>query len=180
VFGRRAGHYAAQFSTEHRVEHIDPAQVDKAAKHAVEPFDRAGTTAENPYAIMHALQDMMQDLVGIVRRGEEMASAIKEIERLRERARHTGVSGNREYNPGWHTALDLEHLLTVSEAIARAALLRTESRGAHFRDDYPAKDDGWGRHNLIVKKDAEGRMQLEKRAIPAMPSELRKIIEEMK
>jgi succinate dehydrogenase / fumarate reductase flavoprotein subunit len=182
VFGRRAGHYAAQFARDHRAEHIDADQVDRAARHAVAPFERAALAdhAENPYTVQHALQEMMQDLVGIVRRGEEMESAIQELRLLRERSAYSGVMGNREYNPGWHTALDLDHLLTVSEAIARAALLRTESRGAHFREDYPDRSDDWGRHNIIVRKDAAGDMHLEKRIIPEMPAELRQIITEMK
>jgi succinate dehydrogenase / fumarate reductase flavoprotein subunit len=99
---------------------------------------------------------------------------------LSERARRAAVAGNRAYNPGWHTALDLEHMLTVSEAIARAALERTESRGAHFRGDFPDKDPAWGRANLVIAKDADGRMALRREAVRALPDELSKVIEEMK
>jgi succinate dehydrogenase / fumarate reductase flavoprotein subunit len=181
VFGQRAGHFAAQFAKDHRAEHIDADQVERAAHHAVAPFERAAAQGiENPYAVQHALQDVMQDLVGIVRRGEEMEAALNELKVLRRRTHNTGVTGNREYNPGWHTALDLENMLTVSEAITRSALLRTESRGAHFRDDFPDRDDDWGRHNIVVKRDADGGMRLEKRLIPDMPAELRQIVQEMK
>ena len=116
-------------------------EVDATARQALEPFERTG---ENPYQVQHDLQDMMQEKVGIVRREEEMEQALDGILKLRERAEHVAVTGNREYNPGWHTALDLNNLLTVSEAVTRAALLRKESRGAHFRDDFPAKDETYG------------------------------------
>jgi succinate dehydrogenase / fumarate reductase flavoprotein subunit len=109
-----------------------------------------------------------------------MEGALEGIARLRERASRTAVPGNRAYNPGWHTALDLEHMLTVSEAITRAALERTESRGAHFRDDFPDKDTAWGRANLVIAKGADAQMQHRREPVRAMPEELRKIIEEMK
>jgi succinate dehydrogenase / fumarate reductase flavoprotein subunit len=123
---------------------------------------------------------MMQDLVGIVRTAPEIERALEGIGRLRERAARVGVAGNREYNPGWHTALDLGNLLTVSEAIARAALERAESRGGHFRDDHPDKDPAFGKFNIVVRKGPDGGMRLERMPIPEMPAELRRVIEEQK
>ena len=122
----------------------------------------------------------MQDLVGIVRREDEMQRALKVVGDLTRRAARIGVPGNREYNPGWHTALDLRHLLTVSEAITRSAIERKESRGGHFRDDYPDKSSDYGSFNLIVRKGSNGDMQLERVPIPPLPPELKAIIEEMK
>jgi succinate dehydrogenase / fumarate reductase flavoprotein subunit len=123
---------------------------------------------------------MMQDLVGIVRREDEMLKALDGLRGLRERAGRARVTGNREYNPGWHTALDLHNLLAVSEAITRAALRRRESRGGHFRDDYPAKDEHFGKVNVVVRKGPDGQMQVEEVPIPPMPAELKQVIEEMK
>jgi succinate dehydrogenase / fumarate reductase flavoprotein subunit len=123
---------------------------------------------------------MMQDNFGIVRTEAEMKRALEEISRLRERARSVAVAGNREYNPGWHAALDLGNLLTVSEAIARAAIERTESRGGHFRDDYPEKDPAGGTFNIVIRKGTDGGMRLAREPIREMPPELRAIIEEQK
>ena len=123
---------------------------------------------------------MMQDLVGIVRQEKEMLQALERIEQLKVRMQRVGVSGNREYNPGWHTAIDLKNLLTVSEIVTRAALERKESRGAHFRDDYPAKDDKFGSFNIVIRKGAGGDPQIVLEPIPEMPAELKQIIEEMK
>ena len=122
----------------------------------------------------------MQDLVGIVRREEEMRRALDRIVELKRRAARTTVVGNREYNPGWHTALDLDCLLTVSEAITRAALDRKESRGAHFRDDYPKKDDAAGRVTTVIRKGSGGDMQVAREPLPEPPAELKAIIEELK
>jgi succinate dehydrogenase / fumarate reductase flavoprotein subunit len=123
---------------------------------------------------------MMQDLVGIVRQEKEMLQALDRIQQLKARAERVGVSGNREYNPGWHTAIDLNNLLTVSEMVARAALERKESRGAHFRDDHPAKDDKFGSFNIVIRRGPGGDMQITQEPIPEMPLELKQIIEEMK
>jgi succinate dehydrogenase / fumarate reductase, flavoprotein subunit len=122
----------------------------------------------------------MQDLVGIVRKQDEMERALAEIRKLRQRAGRVGVTGNREYNPGWHTALDLDNLLTVSEAVAQCALARKESRGGHFRDDYPDKSAEFATFNHIVRKDASGQMALSRATIPPMPDHLKAVIEEMK
>jgi succinate dehydrogenase / fumarate reductase flavoprotein subunit len=123
---------------------------------------------------------MMQDLVGIVRNEPEMRQALDGLLKLRERASHVGVGGHREYNPGWHAALDLPNLLTVSEAITRCALERKESRGGHFRDDYPDKDQTYASFNFIVHKSRDGAMEVSRAPIPEMPVELKEIVEEMK
>jgi succinate dehydrogenase flavoprotein subunit len=178
VFGRRAGRYAAVFAREHGTGKINPADVDEAARRALEPFDRPGD--EGPYKVQHDLQQMMQELVGIVRRHGEMEQALAGLEKLRQRAAKVGVVGNREYNPGWHTALDLHNLLTVSEGITRAAIDRKESRGAHFRDDFPDKDAAAGKVITVLKKQPDGQMALRRDPIVDMPAELKQIIEEMK
>lgn len=180
VFGKRAGHYAAGFAKENGTGRINYDEVEKSKRRALEPFERAADAGEGPYQIQQELQEMMQDLVGIVRKEDEMVRALDGIIALRERARRVGVTGNREYNPGWHTALDLESLLTVSEAIARAGLERRESRGAQFREDYPNKDEAFGNVNIIIQKSPDGGMQVTREAIPEMAPELKQIIEEMK
>jgi succinate dehydrogenase / fumarate reductase flavoprotein subunit len=185
VFGKRAGEYAARFARERGTPALDAAAADAAARMALAPFDRAAATSANgsadgPYQIQHRLQGIMQDGVGIVRREDEMLRALREVETLQEAAKHVGVPGNREYNPGWHTALDLSNLLTISEAIARAAIERRESRGGHFRDDYPEKDPAYGTFNITLRKAADGTMQLERVPIATLPPELKAVIEEMK
>ena len=179
VFGKRAGEHAATFAKGNATTHLSPGDADAAVASALEPFERGGSP-EAPYAVQHELQGMMQKLVGIVRVEAEMRSALDGVAALRERARKVGVHGNREYNPGWHTALDLHHLMTVSEAITRAALERKESRGGHFRDDYPDKDPAYASFNIVLKKGSAGQMELERRMIPTMPDELKAIIEEQK
>src|SRR3954469_6134963 len=142
VFGKRAGEHAAEYASKASPGAISSDAVDRAAKHALEPFDRAEQTetTEGPYQVQHALQEMMQSLVGIVRREDEMQQALGGLTALRDRARRVSVNGNREFNPGWHTALDLDNLITVAEAVTRSAIERKESRGGHFRDDFPEKD----------------------------------------
>jgi succinate dehydrogenase / fumarate reductase flavoprotein subunit len=178
VFGKRAGEYAARFAKDNSQGKVNADELAAAEKRALKPFENAGS--EGPYAIQYALQDMMQELVGIVRQGQEMLKALDCIQQFKERVERAGVEGNREYNSGWHTALDLRNLLTVSEIVTRAALERKESRGAHFRDDYPAKDDKSGQFNIVVRKGANGLMQLTRGQIPEMPAELKQIIQEMK
>jgi len=181
VFGQRAGAHAARFAREHRKGKIDPGQLASAAGTAMAPFEReGGDDGAGPYRIQHDLQEMMESLVGIVRRESEMARAVELLAGLRERAGRLRVDGNRAYNPGWHTALDLHNLLTVSEAVARSALERKESRGAHFRDDLPKPDPAFAKVNLVVKKGPSGEMRVERRPIPEMPAELKQIIEETK
>ncbi len=178
VFGKRAGEYAARYAKEHGPCAVPNDAVEEAARRALEPFERQ--SSEGPFQIQHDLQEMMQDLVGIVRREEEMLRALEGLGQLAERARRVGVTGNREYNPGWHAALDLHNLLTVSEAICRSGLRRKESRGGHFRDDYPDKSAHFGKVNVVVRRGRDGRMEVEEVPIPEMPAELKQVIEEMK
>jgi succinate dehydrogenase / fumarate reductase flavoprotein subunit len=177
VFGKRAGEYASEFAKKNGTARLDSNEIDVAARNALEPFDRNG---ESPYQVQQDLQHMMQDLVGIVRRAAEMERALEELRKLSERACKVAVAGNREYNGGWHTALDLRHLLTVSELITRAALERKESRGAHFRDDYPEKNEAIGRCNIILRRNGSGEPQLTREPLNELPSELKLVIEEMK
>ena len=179
VFGKRAGDFAAAFARSRKAGAIDPLQVEQAASGALEPFERSAQ-GEGPYQVQYALQEMMQDLVGIVRNEQEMRRALDGLEKLRERASRVGTGGHREYNPGWHAALDLHNLLTVSEAITRSALERRESRGGHFREDFPEKDATFGKVNTIVRKGRDGGMTVTRSAIPEMPEELKGIVETMK
>ncbi len=181
VFGKRAGEFAARFAQRNGPAAIDGAQVHEAECSALAPFERvANTNGSGAYQVQQELQGMMQDLVGIVRNAPEMERALEGIGRLKQRAAAMGVVGNREYNPGWHTALDLANLLTISEAIARSAIERKESRGGHFREDYPDKDPAYGKVNLAIRKGKDGEMQLSREPIPEMPAELKRIIEEQK
>ena len=179
VFGKRAGESAARFAREQRAASIDGGEIDEAARLAVEPFERSAP-GEGPYQVQYTLQETMQDLVGIVRNEAEMRRALACLSTLRERASRVGVGGHREYNPAWHAALDLHNLLTVSEAITRSALERRESRGGHFREDYPDKDAAFGTINVVVRKGPDDSMQVSRAPIPAMPEELKRIIDEMK
>ena len=178
VFGKRAGRYAACFAKEHVGGQIDDAQIGRAAAFALAPFER--NNGAGPYQIQQKLQETMQDLVGIVRTESEMKHALAEIEELSQRTSSVSVQGNREYNNGWHTALDLPNLLTVSEAITRAAIDREESRGAHFREDRPSKSPELGRVSMVIRKGPAGEMQVAREPVPESPPELRQIIEEMK
>jgi succinate dehydrogenase / fumarate reductase flavoprotein subunit len=179
VFGKRAGEFAAKFAKENSLGKIDPPEahkIDIVAREAVAPFERGG--GENPYQIQKDLQGTMQDLVGIVRNESEMREALEKIGNLKSRALRAAVTGNREYNPGWHTALDLKNLLTVSEAITRAALERKESRGAQFREDYPDKDERFAKLNTMISQAPDGSMQIRLEPLPEIPAYLKQVIEE--
>jgi succinate dehydrogenase / fumarate reductase flavoprotein subunit len=182
VFGKRAGEFAAKYAKDNSAGKINDAQIEEAERSALEPFERSAksASAEGAYQVQYDLQDMMQSLVGIVRREDEMVRALDSLGKLLERAMHVGVHGHREYNPGWHTALDLKNLLTVSEAITRSALERKESRGGHFREDFQNKDAGFGKVNVVVKKNSDGTMNVRRETIPEMPADLKQVIEEMK
>jgi len=176
VFGKRAGEYAAKFARENQHGQINTNEIDAAAREALASFERSN--GENPYAIQKDLQETMQNLVGIVRTETEMREALEKIGNFKTRAKKAAVTGNREYNPGWHTALDLKNLLTVSEAITRAALDRKESRGAQFREDYPDKEERFSKVNTIMSKAADDSMQVRLEPLPEMPDDLKQIIEE--
>jgi succinate dehydrogenase / fumarate reductase flavoprotein subunit len=178
VFGKRAGEFAAKFAKENSLGKIDSNKIESVAREALAPFDRSD--GENPYQVQKDLQDTMQDLVGIVRNESEMRAALRKIDGFKSRAEKAEVTGNREYNPGWHTALDLKNLLIVSEAIARAALERKESRGAQFRDDYPEKNAQFAKVNTMIGKAVDGSMQVRLEPLPEMPDYLKQIIEETK
>jgi succinate dehydrogenase / fumarate reductase flavoprotein subunit len=176
VFGKRAGEHAADYVASLPARPtVAAADIDAALAEALKPFSNTGE--ENPYTVQHDLQEIMFSLVGIIRTAEEMKQALKEIEALKERATRVGVEGGRAYNPGWHTALDLRSMLTVSESIALAALERTESRGGHTRDDYPLPDPTWGQINLVVSERG-GKVTLDRKPLPEMPDDLKELFEE--
>jgi succinate dehydrogenase / fumarate reductase flavoprotein subunit len=178
VFGKRAGEFAAQFARENPHGTIDDATLESYAQEALRPFENSA--GENPYSVQRELQEVMQHNVGIVRDEGEMLAALDHLKKFWERAAKVGVIGHRDFNPGWHTALDLKNLLTVSEAITRAALERRESRGAQFREDYPDKDERFSKVNTIIRKAADGTMEVQLDPLPEMPDYLKQIIEEMK
>src|SRR5262249_3139448 len=157
----RAGHFAAQFAKEKKAGQIQADQIEAAARRALEPFERRSSQdAEGAYRVQHDLQKMMQRLVGIVRTEKEKSGALSLLEQLQKRSALVRVEGNRAYNPGWHTALDLSNLLIVSEAVTRSAIERRESRGAQFREDCPSKVDAFSNANIVVRKGPDGRMQV--------------------
>ena len=175
VFGRRAGAAAAERAAQVPAAPLDEAAISDAAASALAPFAREG--GENPYTIQHDLQDTMNELVGIIRTAGEVEQALEKIEALKVRAKALTVEGHRQYNPGWHLALDLPHMLRVSECIARAALEREESRGGHTRDDFPGPDPQWGRLNVVCTQDGES-IALHRQPLPVLPDELAEIFEE--
>jgi len=175
VFGKRAGAAAAQRAKQVTAAALDEDAISEAAAQALAPFAREG--GENPYTVQRDLQDTMNELVGIIRTHAEVQQALDRIEALKVRAKALTVEGHRQYNPGWHLALDLPHMLRVSECIARAALERQESRGGHTRDDYPGPDPEWAQINVICSQDGEG-IALHRQPLPVMPDELAEIFEE--
>ncbi|MGR6963338.1 fumarate reductase/succinate dehydrogenase flavoprotein subunit [Geodermatophilus sp. URMC 61] len=177
VFGRRAGAAAAEHASKRAgVVALREEALAEAARAALAPFEREG--GENPYAVQSELQQTMHDLVGIIRTAPEMERALERIAVLRERVAALSVEGHRQYNPGWHLALDLPHLLAVSECVARAALAREESRGGHTRDDFPATDPEWGRTNLVCRRAPDGTVVIDRQPLPQMPPELAEVFEE--
>ena len=177
VFGRRAGQYAAEYALGAAGStSIDQREVETVVQQALEPFGR--DPGENPYTLHRDLQEVMQDLVGIVRIESEMAQALEQIELLKARARDVGVEGHVQYNPGWNEATDLSALLTVAECVTRAALERTESRGGHTRDDYAVADPEWQRVNNSVRLVGE-RIVVEQTPLPQMPDDLKQMFEDV-
>jgi len=179
VFGKRAGEYASQYARATGQPRIDEAAVDRAIATSLAPFDR-GAEGENPYNAQQDLQDAMQRLVGIVRNEAEMKEALGRVRDLKERADRLGAEGHREYHSGWHTSIDVRNLLAVSEAITVSAIERKESRGGHFREDYPEKVAEYGTFNIVVKQGRDGSMQVSRVPIPPMPDHLKQAIEEQK
>src|SRR5213593_582294 len=176
VFGRRAGTYAAQYARAFQGEpRVEMAQFEAAVAELLAPFEQTGG-GENPYAVQEALQDMMGAYVGIARKEDDLRTALAELEKLRARAARVAVEGNRQYNPGWNTAIDLKNLLTVSEAVTRAALERRESRGAHTRVEYPDSDKRYGTVDVIVRRQGD-RMTVAQEPIAPLPDELRRVVE---
>ncbi len=190
VFGKRAGEYAAKFAKENAARKPAEDQIQAAMRAALDPLERqakqngagSGGSGENPYQVQYDLQDMMQEHAGIVRNEKDLQTAQQKLQDLKKRAARAVSPGNREYNPGWHTALDLQNLLAVSEALILSGLDRKESRGGHFREDFPAKDEAnFGKHNTIIRREPRtGEMQLSRQPLKAMPDELKKVVEENK
>lgn len=179
VFGKRAGEHAAAFVRDNGSAAIREEEIEEAVREALAPLDRQdGSKDAGPYQLQFNLQDLLQEKVGIVREEDALCEAIHEIETLSRAMDDLAVNGHRQFNPGWHTALDLKHLFTVAEACARAARERKESRGAHSRVDYPDKDKEWGGHSVVVKKAEDGSMQVLKEPLPPLPERLQKIIED--
>jgi succinate dehydrogenase / fumarate reductase flavoprotein subunit len=177
VFGKRAGEHAAKFAKEHGSYSVAEADVEAAATEALAPIERE-KTERGPFQLQYELQSLMQDKVGIARVDEGLTEAVDKIREIGTQLTDVGAGGNRWFNPGWHTALDMKHLLTVSEAIALAARERKESRGAHSRLDHLDKDPAWGTINHIVRQAPDGSMEIERRDIPDMRQDLKDIIEE--
>ena len=175
VFGKRAGEAATAYASSLAGSRpkVDETEVKAAEQSALAPFEVEG--GENPYTIQSDLQQSMNDLVGIIRTGPELERSLAEIEAFKERAKQMKVEGHRQYNPGWHLAIDLRNMLIVSECVAKAALARQESRGGHTRDDFPGPSPEWGTKNLVVNLDAAGTgVELHDKPIPEMPDELKK------
>jgi succinate dehydrogenase / fumarate reductase flavoprotein subunit len=178
VFGKRAGEYAAEFAGESSSPSIGADQIEAAEHEALAPLERDPGADVGPYRLQYELQQLMQDKVGIAREEAELTEAVGAIQKLKARAAGMGAAGSREYNPGWHTTLDLHNLLTVSEAVALAARERKESRGAHSRVDHQGKDPEWGKFNLVIRKGAGGAMTVRKEPISQIRQDLQDIIEE--
>jgi succinate dehydrogenase / fumarate reductase flavoprotein subunit len=176
VFGRRAGLYAAEYASRHHgTPSVDGGEVESVAATSLAPFE--GDGGENPYAIHADLEECMQNLVGIIRTESELQQALDEIAGFRERLARVSVAGNRQYNPGWHLALDLHNMLTVAEAVTRSAIERKESRGGHTRDDYPGADPKFGTVNVATRKQ-QGEMTIAQEPLPEMPDDLKALFEE--
>jgi succinate dehydrogenase / fumarate reductase flavoprotein subunit len=179
VFGKRAGEYAAQFVRDYGAVRVDDGQVERGIATSLAPFER-GASGENPYKLQQDLQDTMQSLVGIVRLENEMREAVDRIQEYKQRLTRVGVTGGREYHSGWHTAIDLRNLLVVAEAIAVSAIERRESRGGHFREDYPDKDPQFATFNIATRPGSAGSPEVARIPLPPMPDYLKEVIEEQK
>lgn len=179
VFGKRAGEFAAKYAKENTVPSASVDQIQRIIEESLAPFNRSGS-GQNAFQIQSQMQDFMQELVGIVRNEKDLHAALDKIEALKKQVEQVSCDGNRGYNPGWHTAIELPHMVTVAEAITRAAIDRKESRGGHFREDFPDKSEEFGNVNISIKKDAAGKMKMERVQKEKMRDDLKQIIEEMK
>lgn len=177
VFGKRAGEYAAEYAAGLKAQpKVSESQITEQAKEAQKPFEGSGD--ENPYVIHEDLRKMMQNYVGIVRTEDDLKTALKELRKFRRRAEKVGITGNMQYNPGWHLALDLKNMLDVSEAVTRSAVMRKESRGGHTREDFPDTDPKkWGKVNLVASMQ-DGKISIKQIPLPQMPDELKTLIED--
>jgi succinate dehydrogenase / fumarate reductase flavoprotein subunit len=179
VFGKRAGEYAAAYATGLGGSRpaVSETELERASEENLAPFNNEN--GENPYSVHQELQQVMQNLVGIIRKEEELSSAIKEVDALRHRIANLSVEGHRQYNPGWNLAIDLHNMLLVSEAVAKAAFDRNESRGGHTRDDFPMTDyDYWGKRNIICEVNSAGEVTTREQPLPEPPPELAALLEE--
>jgi succinate dehydrogenase / fumarate reductase flavoprotein subunit len=175
VFGKRAGEFAAkQAATRPEFGKIDPAEIERLAAEALAPFNTV--EGENPYAVHEDLRSLMQVYVGIVRSEDDLKLALTKLAELRERATKVKVTGNIQFNPGWHLALDLKNMLDISEAVTKAALERTESRGAHTREDFQDSLPEWGKVNLLVRQ-RQSRIETVREPLAEPPPELKKLLQ---
>jgi succinate dehydrogenase / fumarate reductase flavoprotein subunit len=179
VFGRIAGLHAARYASRQGVTDLDPAEIDAAAREALEPFERA--EGPNPFALHEDLKDKMQTFVGIIRSESDLKTGLTHLERLKEATARARVEGNRHYNAAWHQTFDMRNMLIVSEAMARAALTRRESRGGHAREDHPEMDKGhFSKVNMVVRQAgaARGEMEIQEAPLPDVPEEIKRVLEE--
>ena len=167
-------------AAEGHAHHVEIAAFDSDYKFPAEPLDRITARLAERLAGGHVIGNFLDAQLCKVNARYVDKYALDAIGQLRARSERAGVAGNREYNNGWHTTIDVGNMMMVSEAITRAALLRKESRGAQFREDFPGKDSEWGKYNIVIRRGADGEMQVEKRALTAMPDELKAVVEEMK
>jgi succinate dehydrogenase / fumarate reductase flavoprotein subunit len=178
VFGKRAGEYAAEFARKNGAVGVNEGEADRSIRESLLPFERS--SGDNPYKVQEELQETMQSLVGIVRVESEMKEAYARLQQYKERWARVAVNGHREYNSGWHTAIDLQNLLNVAEAVTLSGLERKESRGGHFREDYPEKVAEYGTFNIMVQQEAGGGIKVSRVPLPEMPDYLKQVIEEQK
>jgi succinate dehydrogenase / fumarate reductase flavoprotein subunit len=176
VFGRIAGWHAARYAKAHPVPPLDAGEIQSATREALAPFDRV--EGPNPFLLHEDLKDKMQTLVGIIRSEDDLKKGLDHLERLKEAASRIQVDGNRHFNAAWHQTFDVRNMLVVSEAMARAALVRKESRGAHAREDYPDQDKGHFSQVNVVARGASTGMVVEEVTHPDPPAEIRHILEE--
>jgi len=177
VFGRRAGKAAAEFAARSSAPNFDSSQLEQAEREMLAPFERPD--GEFPYPLHHDLQETMGNLVGIFRNEEDLKKALLQLDNLKPRLTKLRIDGSRMFNPGWHLTRDLKNLVLISDAVARCALARRESRGAHSRIDFPNYDPEWEKKNNIIANEG-GSMTLRQRPVPEMPTELKQLFEEKK